>query len=104
MPAEQAGFNVITVPDDFFEKKTSPTIVRLSLPGNEQVYGIGKDKTGAIWISSYRIKYIALIRSITLFYYLPITGFSIPPMKLKMVEYGSPAIFFYGMVQRDPII
>ena len=33
-----------------------PVIVRLSLPGNEQVYGIGKDKTGTIWISSYSNK------------------------------------------------
>ncbi len=56
VPAEQAGLNVITLPNDFFEKKTTPVIVRLSLPGNEQVYGIGKDKTGTIWISSYSNK------------------------------------------------
>ena len=43
VPAENAGFNVITIPDNFFEKKTKPVIVRVSLPGNEQVYGIGKD-------------------------------------------------------------
>jgi signal transduction histidine kinase/DNA-binding response OmpR family regulator/ligand-binding sensor domain-containing protein len=56
VPVDNAGFNVITVPDNFFEKKVVPVIVRLSLPGNEQVYGIGKDKTGAIWISSYANK------------------------------------------------
>ena len=56
VPTEQAGFNVVTLPNDFFEKKTTPVIVRLSLPGNEQVYGIGKDKTGTIWISSYSNK------------------------------------------------
>ena len=56
VPAEDAGFNVITVPANFFENKTAPVIVRLSLPGNEQVYGIGKDKTGTVWISSYTNK------------------------------------------------
>ncbi len=56
VPADDAGFNIITVPDNLFEKKVLPVIVRLSLPGNEQVYGIGKDKTGTIWISSYSNK------------------------------------------------
>ncbi len=55
-PANDAGFNVITLADNFFDKKTLPVIIRLSLPDNEQVYGIGKDKTGAIWISSYSNK------------------------------------------------
>lgn len=56
VPAEDAGFNVITIPGNFFEKKTGPLIERLSLPDNEPVYGIGKDKTGAVWISSYTNK------------------------------------------------
>ncbi len=56
VPVDNAGFNVISLPDNFFEKKQVPVIVRLSLPGNEQVYGIGKDKTEAIWISSYTNK------------------------------------------------
>ena len=56
VPAEDAGFNMITLPGNFFEKKAVPTIVRLSLPGNEPVYGIGKDNTGTVWISSYTNK------------------------------------------------
>ena len=56
VPANEAGFNVITLATDVFEKGTAPVITRQSLPGNEQVYGIGKDKSGAIWISSYSNK------------------------------------------------
>ena len=56
VPAEDAGFNVVTIPVNFFEKKIKPVIIRLSLPGNEPVYGIGKDNTGTIWISSYTNK------------------------------------------------
>ncbi|HTN07029.1 hybrid sensor histidine kinase/response regulator transcription factor [Agriterribacter sp.] len=52
IPAEDAGFNVITLPDNFFEKESTPHITRLSLPDNAQVYGIGKDKKGTIWISN----------------------------------------------------
>ncbi len=51
VPAEDAGFNVITLPVDFFEKESAPVITRLLMPGNTQVYGVGKDKNGAIWIS-----------------------------------------------------
>ena len=53
VPADAAGFNVISLPGNFPENKIEPVIIRLSLPGNEQVYGMGKDKRGAIWISSY---------------------------------------------------
>jgi ligand-binding sensor domain-containing protein len=56
VPAEDAGFNVIALPDNLFEKDKVPVIERISLPGNESVYGIGKDKTGSIWISSYSNK------------------------------------------------
>jgi len=56
VPADDAGFNVITLPEDMFNKNQVPVIVRLSLPGNEQVYGMGKDKVGAVWISTYSNK------------------------------------------------
>ena len=45
-----AGLNVIELSNSYFEKKTAPVITRLSLPGNTQVYGMGKDKNGIIWI------------------------------------------------------
>jgi signal transduction histidine kinase/DNA-binding response OmpR family regulator/ligand-binding sensor domain-containing protein len=56
VPAQDAGFNVITLPENFVEKKSTPVIQRLSLPNNDQVHGIGKDKAGAIWISSFNNK------------------------------------------------
>jgi signal transduction histidine kinase/DNA-binding response OmpR family regulator/ligand-binding sensor domain-containing protein len=56
VPANDAGFNVITLPDDFTDKKAMPSIARVVLPGEEQVYGIGKDSTGGIWVSSYSNK------------------------------------------------
>jgi signal transduction histidine kinase/DNA-binding response OmpR family regulator/ligand-binding sensor domain-containing protein len=48
--AEGAGFNILSLPDDFFEKEFTPNITRLSLPGNAQVYGMGIDKNGQVWI------------------------------------------------------
>ena len=44
------GLNVIELSNDFFEKDAPPRIIRLTLPNNEQVYGMGKDKTGRMWI------------------------------------------------------
>jgi signal transduction histidine kinase/DNA-binding response OmpR family regulator/ligand-binding sensor domain-containing protein len=48
-----AGFNVIDMPDDVFEKPAAPAIVRLKLPNNTDVYGMGKDKNGNIWIGGF---------------------------------------------------
>ncbi len=45
-----AGLNIIELSNTFFEKNTAPVITRLSLPGNTQVYGMGKDKNGITWI------------------------------------------------------
>ncbi|MEP7377308.1 MAG: ATP-binding protein [Chitinophagaceae bacterium] len=56
VPVNEAGFSVISLAPDLFEKGTAPVITRQSLPGNEQVYGIGKDNAGTIWISSYSNK------------------------------------------------
>ena len=44
------GLNLVTLSNEFFEKDALPVIIRLALPGNEQVYGMGKDKTGRMWI------------------------------------------------------
>ncbi len=45
-----AGFNIVSLPVDFFEKNSAPVITRLTLPNNEQVYGMGKDRNGIMWI------------------------------------------------------
>ncbi len=48
--ADGAGLNVINLKKDFFEKGTPPVITRLSLPNDAQVYGMGKDNNGTMWI------------------------------------------------------
>lgn len=48
--AEGAGFNRITLSADFFTKDAVPAVTRLSLPNNTQVYGMGKDTSGTVWI------------------------------------------------------
>jgi signal transduction histidine kinase/DNA-binding response OmpR family regulator/ligand-binding sensor domain-containing protein len=44
------GINIIDINSNFFEKGNKPVITRLSLPANTQVYGMGKDKNGIIWM------------------------------------------------------
>lgn len=51
VPAEDAGFNVISLSPEFFERDAAPKIRRKTLPGNAQVYGIGRDENGTTWIS-----------------------------------------------------
>ncbi len=48
--ADGAGFNLVQLTNDFFEKDADPLITRLSLPDDAQVYGMGKDKNGNMWI------------------------------------------------------
>ncbi len=45
-----AGLNVIDLKTDFVEKGSNPVITRLSLPNDAQVYGMGKDNNGTMWI------------------------------------------------------
>lgn len=45
-----AGLNMVTITNDFLTKDIPPPVTRFSLPGNTQVYGMGKDKNGNIWI------------------------------------------------------
>ncbi len=47
---ERAGLNIVELTGDFFEKDAAPLITRLALPDNEQVYGMGKDKNGSMWV------------------------------------------------------
>lgn len=47
-----AGLNIAELGNDFFTKDAPPSITTLALPGNEQVYGMGKDKDNAVWVGS----------------------------------------------------
>jgi signal transduction histidine kinase/DNA-binding response OmpR family regulator/ligand-binding sensor domain-containing protein len=47
---DAAGLNIVTITNDFLKKGAAPPVTRLSLPGNTQVYGTGKDKNGIIRI------------------------------------------------------
>ena len=51
--ADGAGLNVIDLKKDFFDKGTNPTITRLSLPNDAQVYGMGRDNNGTTWIGGF---------------------------------------------------
>ncbi|MET0638142.1 MAG: ATP-binding protein [Chitinophagaceae bacterium] len=44
------GLNIVDLPADFLTKNILPLITRLTLPGDEQVYGMGKDKHGRMCI------------------------------------------------------
>jgi signal transduction histidine kinase/DNA-binding response OmpR family regulator/ligand-binding sensor domain-containing protein len=48
--ANGAGLNIVELTNDFFEKDKAPVITRLILPNDAQVYGIGKDIKGTMWI------------------------------------------------------
>ncbi len=48
--ADGAGLNIVALTPGFFEQEAKPVITRLALPGNEQVYAIGKDSTGQMWV------------------------------------------------------
>lgn len=47
---DAAGLNIVELSNNFFVKDAAPLITRLSLPNAAQVYGMGKDKNGVIWI------------------------------------------------------
>ncbi len=45
-----AGLNIVEPGAAFFAKDAAPVVTRLTLPNNAQVYGMGKDTNGIIWI------------------------------------------------------
>jgi signal transduction histidine kinase/CheY-like chemotaxis protein/ligand-binding sensor domain-containing protein/AraC-like DNA-binding protein len=49
---DKAGLNIVNLPDEFMINQKKPTITRLILPGNSQVWGMGKDSKGNIWIGA----------------------------------------------------
>ncbi len=44
------GLNLVTITTDFLKNNATPLITKFALPNNTQVYGMGKDKNGIIWI------------------------------------------------------
>jgi signal transduction histidine kinase/DNA-binding response OmpR family regulator/ligand-binding sensor domain-containing protein len=45
-----AGINIVSLGKDFFDKGAAASITRLTLPNGTQLYGMGKDGNGRIWI------------------------------------------------------
>jgi signal transduction histidine kinase/DNA-binding response OmpR family regulator/ligand-binding sensor domain-containing protein len=50
--ASQKSVNLITLPDNFFEKNTIPTIVHIAVPNAELGVSLCKDVKGRIWMSN----------------------------------------------------
>jgi len=50
--ASRKSFNVITLPDDYFEKNTTPVIVHIVVPQANAEVSICKDAKGRIWMSN----------------------------------------------------
>ncbi len=48
--ADGAGLNIIDLKADLFAKDAKPIITRLALPNDAQVYGMGQDNNGTMWI------------------------------------------------------
>lgn len=49
---DKAGLNIIHVPSILGRNKIKTSITKLSLPDGHQVWGMGKDKFGRIWVGS----------------------------------------------------
>lgn len=45
-----AGLNIVSLSNDFFEKGAAANITRLPLPNGTQLYGMGRDGNGRIWV------------------------------------------------------
>lgn len=45
-----AGLNIVTLGDRFFTNADKANVTRLQLPNNTQLYGMGKDAMGRIWV------------------------------------------------------
>ncbi|MBA2761148.1 MAG: response regulator [Segetibacter sp.] len=85
--ADGAGFNVVQLTNEFFEKNAAPVITRLTLPGGAQVYGMGKDKTGKVWIGG-------MDRSV----------YQFDPLKNSFTRLNNGALFNNGYLTQDSSI
>jgi signal transduction histidine kinase/DNA-binding response OmpR family regulator/ligand-binding sensor domain-containing protein len=50
--ADDAGLNIVVLPGGFPDQQKIPLITRVTLPNNGDVYGMGKDKRGTMWIGA----------------------------------------------------
>ena len=51
--AKKEGLNIITLPPDFFTKNTPPQVQRITLPDTTEVYGMGKDEKGNVYLCAF---------------------------------------------------
>lgn len=51
---DKAGLNIVSPSVEFSENAGNSQVIRLSLPDNSQVWGLGKDKNGRVWICSMK--------------------------------------------------
>ena len=51
--ANKAGLNIITLPPDFFTKTAAPQIQRITLPDTTEVYGMGTDDKGNVYLCAF---------------------------------------------------
>ena len=51
--ANNKGLNIITLPPDFFKKDVAPQVQRVTLPDTTEVYGMGNDNKGNIYLCAY---------------------------------------------------
>ncbi|MCY7293580.1 MAG: hypothetical protein LH615_15490, partial [Ferruginibacter sp.] len=51
--ANKEGFNIINLPPNFFTKAEAPQIQRITLPDTTEVYGMGTDNKGNIYLCAY---------------------------------------------------
>ena len=51
--ANKGGLNVITLPTDYFKKTLAPQIQRITLPDTTEVYGMGTDNQGNVYLCAY---------------------------------------------------
>lgn len=49
---DKAGLNIVSLSEEFVIHKNNPPVVRLVLPGNSQVWGMGKDEKGFLWVGA----------------------------------------------------
>ena len=62
--ANKAGLNIITLPPDFFTKNTAPQVQRIPLSDTTEVYGMGTDNKGNVYLCAYN-KAVYLFNSAT---------------------------------------
>jgi len=51
--ANKEGLNIITLPTDFFKTAVAPQIQRITLPDTTEVYGMGTDSKGNVYLCAY---------------------------------------------------